>query len=178
MHLLHRIRNSINWLLSPWGFAIQRIPKRKWRLPNAIVPTKVGRYVIQVPGINPMFSYYETNPDFTGQLGLLTTLTRKKYPQLAVVDIGANVGDTACLIKTAEDVPVLCIEGDDKSFEFLQKNIAQLPNVSAHKLFLAEKTDTISASLACTGWNTTILPGATEACRPVQVMRLDRKSVV
>ena len=166
MYLLHSIKNSVNWLLLPCGFALQRTPKRKWHLPNSIIPTKVGRFVIQVPAFNPMHYYYESNPGFIGQLGLLTTLTLEKYPHLAVVDIGANVGDTACLIKMAEDVPVLCIEGDDKSFEFLQKNIAQFQNTTAHKLFLAEKTDTINATLAYAGWNATIWPGAAEVSRP------------
>jgi FkbM family methyltransferase len=173
MHLFHNLRNSINWLMSPWGFAVQRTRKVKWHLPSSIMTAKVGRYVIQVPGINPMFTYYETQPEFTSQLGRLTTLVKKKYPGLAVIDIGANVGDTACLIKSAEDVPVICIEGDDKSFEFLQKNLAQLKDATAHKLFLAEKTETISASLACAGWNTTILPGSDGATKPVQVMRFD-----
>jgi hypothetical protein len=49
----------------------------------------------------------------------------KKFSFLAVVDVGANVGDTACIIKTAEEVPILCIEGDEYIFDFLQKNIAQ-----------------------------------------------------
>ncbi len=173
LNLFHRFKNALNWTLSPLGFALQRTRKVKWHLPNAIIPTRVGRYVIQVPGINPMYSYYESNPGFIGQLGLLTTLTRKKYSSLAVVDIGANVGDTACLIKTAEDVPVLCIEGDDKSFEFLQKNVIQLSNTTAHKLFLAEKTETITASLACAGWNTTILPGTAAATKSIKVMRFD-----
>jgi FkbM family methyltransferase len=173
LNLFHRLRNSVNWTLSPVGFAIQRTQKSRWRLPSSIIAAKVGRYVIEVPGINPMSSYYESNPEFTGQLGLLTSLTRKKYPAMAAIDIGANVGDTACVIKTAEDVPVLCIEGDEKSFEFLQKNIAQLGNTTAHKLFLGEKTDTIFAEVACAGWNATVLPGSSGSAKPFKVVRLD-----
>jgi FkbM family methyltransferase len=175
MHLLHNLRNSINWLASPLGFAIQRTRKMKWHLPNSIIETKVGRFVIQVPGINPAFSYFETNQEFVSQLGRLTSLVRKKYPAMAAIDIGANVGDTACIIKTAEDVPLLCVEGDDKSFEFLQKNLAQFQNATAHKLFLGEKTDTISASLACAGFNTTILPGlaSASASKSIKLMKFD-----
>ena len=58
-------------------------------------------------------------------------VVKKKFSFLAVVDIGANVGDTACIIKTAEEVSILCIEGDDYIFGFLQKNIAQFQNVTA-----------------------------------------------
>jgi FkbM family methyltransferase len=120
-----------------------------------------------------VFWYYRENPGFVGQLGLLTALVSEKYPHTAAIDIGANVGDTACIIKTAADIPLLCIEGDDKSFDFLQRNVAQFQNTTAHKLFLAERTDTISASLACAGWNTTILPGSTASAKAIQVMRFD-----
>jgi FkbM family methyltransferase len=173
LNLFHRAKNSLNWTLSPLGFALQRTQKVRWHLPSSVIPTKVGRYVIDIPGVNPMFSYYEANPNFIGQLGPLTTLTRRKYPAMGAIDIGANVGDTTCLIKSAEDVPVLCIEGDDTSFKFLEKNIVQLGRVSAHKLFLGEKTDTISAYLACAGWNTTILPDASASTKAVKVVRFD-----
>src|ERR1043165_3157314 len=122
--VLHRVRNCINWLISPLGFAIERTRKTKWVLPNSITETKIGNYLIQVPGLNLTF-HYETKPGYGSQLGRLTSVVRQKHPKLGVVDIGANVGDTACIIKSAEDVPVLCIEGDEKSFAFLQKNIRQ-----------------------------------------------------
>ena len=173
LNLFHRLKNATNWTLGPLGFALQRTRKTKWHLPGTIIPTKVGRYVIQVPATNPMYLYYESNPNFIGQLGTLTSLVWKKYPAMAAIDIGANVGDTACLIKTAQDVPVLCIEGDDKSFEFLQKNVVQLGSTTAHKLFLGEKTDTISANLACAGWNTTILPGSSDSSRQIKVVKFD-----
>lgn len=173
LHLFHRIKNSANWMLSPLGFAIERTRKRKWLWPNSILEIKVGRYVIKTPGMNPVFWYYQENPGFVGQLGVLTTLVHEKYPQAGVIDIGANVGDTACIIKTAADVPLLCVEGDEISFKFLQKNIAQMPNTTAHKLFLAEKTDTISGSLACVGWNTTILPGSEKSDKAIKVVQFD-----
>lgn len=173
LNLFHRVRKAINWTLSPLGFCVQRTRKLKWHWPGAIIATQVGRYTIQVPGINPVFWYYQANPNFTGQLGRLTSLVRGKYPAMGAIDIGANVGDTACLIKTAEEVPVLCIEGDDTSFDFLQRNLAQFPHATAHKLYLAEKTDTIAANLACAGWNTTILPGAAESTQSIKVMRFD-----
>lgn len=173
LNLFHRVRNAINWTISPLGFAIQRTRKIPWHWSGSIIETKVGRYAIKVPGINPVFWYYQANPGFTSQLGRLTSLVRGKYPQTGVIDIGANVGDTACLIKTAEDVPVLCVEGDDTSFDFLQRNVAQFQNTTAHKLYLAEKTDTIAANLACAGWNTTIQPGPADSTQAIKVMRFD-----
>ena len=89
-----------------------------------------------------------------------------------MVDIGANVGDTACIIKTAEEVPILCIEGDEYVFGFLQKNIAQFQNVTARKLFLGETTREIRASFEKSGWNLTLKPDETST-QAVNLTRLD-----
>jgi FkbM family methyltransferase len=98
---------------------------------------------------------------------------KKKYPGLAAMDIGANVGDTACIIKTAADIPLLCIEGDDYAFGFLEKNIRQFQNTAAHKLFLGEKTGEISAAFEKSGWNTTIKPGESAAAKKIKIAGLD-----
>jgi FkbM family methyltransferase len=43
-----------------------------------------------------------------------------------VVDVGANVGDTAAIVRAHTDVPVLCVEGDERFFAILQRNAARL----------------------------------------------------
>ena len=129
--------------------------------------------MIQVPSINPISSFYLSNQNYSSQLGRLTSLVRGKFSSLAVIDIGANVGDTACIIKTAEDIPLLCIEGDDYTFGFLQKNIVQFNYTTAHKLFLGEKTELIAAQLEKTGWNMTIKPGETPSARQMSITSLD-----
>ncbi len=76
------------------------------------------------------------------------------------MDIGANVGDTACIIKSAEDIPLVCIEGEEFTFGFLKKNIAQFNNTTAHQLFLGEKSGVASVAFENTGWNLTLKPVA------------------
>jgi len=39
-----------------------------------------------------------------------------------VVDVGANVGDTAAAIRALTDVPILCVEGDERFFRLLERN--------------------------------------------------------
>jgi FkbM family methyltransferase len=116
---------------------------------------------------------YSQFPESAGQLGRLASLLKTKYPNLAAMDIGANVGDTACIIKSAADIPLLCIEGDEFSFGFLKKNVSQFQNVSIHKLFLGEKTETISATVEKTGWNTTIKPGSDTSAKKIDMTSLD-----
>jgi FkbM family methyltransferase len=49
-----------------------------------------------------------------------------KYPDLRSVDIGANVGDTAALMRQFQEIPVLCIEGDLLVLPTLKENLSKL----------------------------------------------------
>jgi FkbM family methyltransferase len=172
MTFLHTARTLANKLLSPLGIAIARVEKQPWFRGN-VITAQVGRYVIQVPGINPISTHYSRHPDYMSQLGRITALLKAKYPGLAAIDIGANVGDTACIIKSAADIPLLCIEGDDFTFGFLEQNLRQFQNTTAHKLFLGEKTETLAVSLDKGGWNTTIKPDAAGSATKIDVVSLD-----
>lgn len=163
MSFLHWTRLFVNRLLSPFGFEINRVKKQLLdTVLNPSLAIQVGRYSIQVPTESPLSGIYaHDRPQQPLELGRLTSLVKKKFSSLTVVDIGANVGDSACIIKTAEEVPILCIEGDEYIFDFLQKNIAQFQNVTARKLFLGETTKKIRASFEKSGWNLTLKPNET-----------------
>jgi FkbM family methyltransferase len=53
-----------------------------------------------------------------------------------VVDVGANVGDTAAIVRAHSDVPVLCVEGDDEFFGLLKRNTEQLGDVELEHAFV------------------------------------------
>jgi FkbM family methyltransferase len=173
MHFLNSARNFLNCSLSPTGFALERTEKKPWLWFKRVATTRVGRYVIEVPTVNPLAWRYEQAPDLLGQLGRLTTIIRKKYLNLAAIDIGANVGDTVCLIKSAEDIPVLCIEGDAATFPYLKKNLAQFRQVSAHQLFLGENTGVAMVEIDKPGWNLTLKPVTSPTASSIQLTSLD-----
>jgi hypothetical protein len=125
----------VNKILSPLGWAFVRVERAPW-FHRKVMTAHLGRYSIQVPGINPISTHYARQPDYMGQLGRLVSLLKVKYPDLAAIDIGANVGDTACIIKSAADIPLWCIEGDDRIFGLLEQNLRQFQHTSAHQLFL------------------------------------------
>lgn len=186
MSFLHSIRLFVNEVLSPSGLAVDRVPKQPWKWSRASaqaekearqkirgveasLTVQVGRYSIEIPSQSPLSSWYGNQ---ALELGRLTTLMKKKFSFLSVLDIGANVGDTACIIKTAEEVPILCIEGDEYIFGFLQKNVAQFQNVTAHRLFLGEASREIRANFEKSGWNLTLKPSESSG-HAVNVTKLD-----
>jgi FkbM family methyltransferase len=76
-----------------------------------------------VPLGHDMPLYRRSHIDYSNNIGRLASYVAAKYDKLTVVDIGANVGDTAAIIRARCQAPILCIEGDEFYFELLQNNI-------------------------------------------------------
>jgi FkbM family methyltransferase len=186
MSFLHPTRLFLNDVLSLFGLAMNRVGKQRWKWfrvrqrfekearekvheQKSVLTIQVGCYSIQIPSESPLSTWYGGQ---ALEIGRLTILVKRKFPFLAVIDIGANVGDTACIIKTAEDVPILCIEGDEYTFSFLQKNIAQFENVTARNVFLGETTKKIKVNFQKSGWNLTLKPNENSA-QTVNLTKLD-----
>jgi len=113
-----------------------------------------------MPGTNIQLGNYKIYPDLNAQLGRLAAAIHKKYSGMAVIDVGANVGDTIAILKSAVDVPVIGIEGDETSFNYLQKNTSGFNDVKIIKTFLGERSEDTKVSMEKTGWNNTIIPDA------------------
>jgi FkbM family methyltransferase len=52
----------------------------------------------------------------------------KKYPSKAIIDIGANVGDTACMIASYANNDLVLVEASTQYFPLLEQNVRQLTN--------------------------------------------------
>jgi FkbM family methyltransferase len=137
------------------------------------MPVTVGKFRIDMPSNSLMPDLFAVNPDYSSELGRLVAATRNKYPQLCVIDVGANYGDSVAIVKSVADVPMICIEGDIKCLPMLQENIKQVDNVEIHSLFLGEKTETISARFEKEGWNSTIVPSNNSSSREINLTSLD-----
>ncbi|WP_153798739.1 FkbM family methyltransferase [Foetidibacter luteolus] len=132
----------------------------------------VGNYEIVLPANNPLISTYKEQKDFNGEIARLVNIVNEKYPDLVLLDVGANVGDTVAIIKSIKDIPIVCIEGDELSYRYLQRNVAQFKHVTTIKQFLGETDSSINVTLDKQGWNTTIIPGK-EGASLVQLLTLD-----
>lgn len=152
------MRKLIRSLLNSIGYDIVKVNVHNHKKVNKIKKVTVGNYVLEMPGNNPQISTYKYDPGANSQLGRLSACIAQKYPSLSVLDIGANVGDTIAIIKTAIELPVIGIEGDDFAFEFLKRNTMSLKNVTLIKTFLGEKIESKKLSMEKSGWNTTLIP--------------------
>jgi FkbM family methyltransferase len=119
---------------------------------------KVGKFDILMPGNNIQLVNYKIYPDLNVQLGRLAVAIYKKFHGMTVIDVGANVGDTIAVLKSAVEVPVIAIEGDEASYSFLERNTKQFSNVSLVKSFLSDKSQEANITFEKGGWNATIIP--------------------
>ncbi|HEX8915293.1 MAG TPA: FkbM family methyltransferase [Humisphaera sp.] len=143
-------------LLSHLGIAVRRVPRAERVRGVARVP--IGRFHINIPRVNPLATGYVTSPDYSGELGRLVAAVARKYPGRGLIDVGANVGDTAAIAKNVADIPILCVEGDPHSFAFLRENMKQFAHVTLVQAFLDESSGTRQLRASKVGWNATLVP--------------------
>jgi FkbM family methyltransferase len=124
----------------------------------------IGSYRIRLPAGSCSLEYKRRFRLYDVALGEITRVVRSKYQNLCAIDIGANVGDTAALIRKYSDVPVLCIEGDPELLPILTENAAQLgPNVVIEPTFVGRSGALIDPTLIDdAGRNASLVAATTE----------------
>jgi FkbM family methyltransferase len=61
----------------------------------------------------------------------------EKYPDSLIIDVGANIGDTAAIIATYSSNNLLLIESSDYYFDILEANVTNFRNdVTLEKIFI------------------------------------------
>ncbi len=106
---------------------------------NALKKVRIGDFDMYINGTHALPRYLKNNPHYSANLPRLAAHLKNSYPDLRLIDIGANVGDTLALVKTKCDIPIVSIEGDAEYFSILQKNKDLFKNVDIYKLLLDEK---------------------------------------
>lgn len=141
--------------------------------PPAEVTVRVGRFDLLMARDNPLNGQFVAIPEYSSQLGRLVAEVRKKHPDAGLIDVGANVGDTLALAKTAADLPVVCVEGDPDCFRYLERNVRQFPDASAHQVYLGEHTGPVSVVVEKAGRNSTLVPAQGEEATVLDLVSLD-----
>lgn len=89
----------------------------------------------ELPIIKKAFSQYDS------AIGRIPKYLTMKYPNFQAVDIGANIGDTAIIIKAHLDIPILCIEADDFYFNLLRLNTKNIEGIAHEHCFVGDIND-------------------------------------
>jgi len=111
------------------------------------VSVRVGNFDLCLPRDHPLPSFQRQHPTYCWNLPRIAALVQRKYPDLMMIDVGANVGDTVALCRSTASYPILCFEGDSHYFELLTQNLKHFPQTYAHQLFLGDANASIPASV-------------------------------
>ena len=98
-----------------------------------------GQFEIQAPVDHILLKLQRTQPYRDLFVGITAKFIASKYPQKNMVDIGANIGDTAALMASNCTNKLILVEASDYFHEILKKNATKLPNeVVIKKCFVSD----------------------------------------
>lgn len=110
-----------------------------------LIPVRVGNYDLQMNADHPLPHYRRKFPTYCANLPRIAATLKEHCPDLLLIDIGANVGDTVAFCRSEADFPIVCIEGSDFYFPLLEKNLRQFEKVWAYQIYLGERDQEIAA---------------------------------
>ena len=116
-------------------------------------------------------------PEYDLALGRLARAVAARHPEGSVVDIGANVGDSAAVIRSGCALPILCIEGDPRFFELLQRNAPALsPGVRLVQALVGDGAESAQVSLSASSGTARLVAGGETRLTSLQAI-LDREKL-
>jgi FkbM family methyltransferase len=101
------------------------------RLGDPLVEWPVAGLELAMPLSHELPFYRHDHPLYDRPLGLVAAEVGGP-----VVDVGANVGDTAAEIRSRTDAPILCVEGDDRFFALLARNASRIGGLELEHAFV------------------------------------------
>ena len=134
------------------GYApVRAARKLQVLLHDPLVTYHIGEIVLQMPLSHQLPYYRRAFPEYSSSIGRIGAAIQRKYPDLSLIDIGANVGDTVAIVRQNAHYPVLCIEGAVAYLPLLHRNVEHLDDVEIEPVFLGESSVSVAASLQIAG---------------------------
>ena len=126
-------------------FALRAIRRLRLAFSDPVVSTTLGKCHLQLPLSHELPLYRRKFPAYSANLGRITAEVKRKYPNLTMIDIGANVGDSVAMVRMFSDPPILCVEGEPRFFRLLAENTRHLAGIELEQTFLGATGDHIRA---------------------------------
>ena len=95
---------------------------------KSISKIQIGNYIIKIPSKHLLIKIIKEQPIRDLFIGELAKIVTNKYPNREIIDIGANIGDTAAIISSKSNATLILVEPSNYYFKFLTKNVVGFPN--------------------------------------------------
>ena len=136
------LRTPVNGIASRSRYKLLRgTRKLRLLLSDPLVTFPLGGCRLRLPLSHELPFYKRTFPEYALNLGRVSFCVRQKYPDLMMIDVGANVGDSVAIVRMFSDHAILCVEGEPHFFQLLAENTRSLPGIELEQTFLGAKGD-------------------------------------
>lgn len=106
---------------------------------------------LRIPPSHETPFLWRENNDYSKSLGRIAEACTRKYPQSVLIDIGANIGSSAAIIRShGVQNTIVSVEGLQKFFDILQSNVPRLGDTIPVKAFIGASQSRSSAKARVT----------------------------
>ena len=102
---------------------------------------KIGSYQIWLPSSHKLPDYQKKFGNYDKKLLHIVKTIQRHESKEYIVDIGANVGDTAALMRSGSSAKIICVEGDEFYLGYLKKNAQIIPDLTIVDSFIKGSND-------------------------------------
>lgn len=128
------------------GGALARRVLRRAGFRTTIV--SVDGVLIDFPVTHGQPHLWARNPNNSKCLGRVARAVALKYPESLMIDVGANIGDSSAIIRSAGvENRILAIEGVNQFYAVLHTNAVKLGNIDTVNCFVGTKSEIASPSV-------------------------------
>ena len=129
------LANRVRWK------GLSRLRRMRLRSSDPAVEYRLGDVRLQLPLSHDLPLYRRSLPHYSLNLGRIAWQVNEKYRDLTMIDVGANVGDSAAIVRMHCDIPILCIEGEERFFRYLAANAHALRGLEIECAFIGAEGD-------------------------------------
>jgi len=123
--------------------AVRRLRKSRTPASATHIRFQYGQFFLECDSSHHLPKILNGLPNFGRNLADVVSALETQEPH--VIDVGANIGDTAILLaRFAPGAKVLCIEGDPRFMSDLKCNTAQISGVTIAEAILSDRSGQIS----------------------------------
>lgn len=130
--------------------AVRAIRRAQLQVHDPLVTYRIGQIPLKVPLSHQLPYHRSTFPQYSSNIGRIGAAVQQKYPDLAMIDIGANVGDTVAIARQEAHYPILCVEGSATYLRLLHRNVDHLDDVEIEAAFVGATSGLVAASVQMT----------------------------
>lgn len=117
---------------------------------------EIGGRPCEVPLSHDLPLILAEHPQYCGFIVRLAEWLAPRCTDFSAVDVGANIGDTALMLRARVSCPILCVEGNGGFATLLRRNVAGLDGIEVVQTLLGEKADQVRARMVVSGGSSAV----------------------